>query len=60
MNRFSPAVINIMEGDWRIHSVDLFLTKKSQLEIIDTMHITQFHVPVTNEAWRVKKPITAF
>lgn len=54
------GIINIMEGDWRIHSVDLFLTKKSQLEIIDTLQITQFHVPVSNDSWRIKNQLLHF
>ncbi|MCW3091258.1 MAG: carboxypeptidase-like regulatory protein [Ferruginibacter sp.] len=54
------GVINITEGDWRIHSVDLLLTKKSQLEIIDTLQITQFHVPVDNETWRIKNQLLHF
>ncbi|MBC7889487.1 MAG: carboxypeptidase-like regulatory domain-containing protein [Ferruginibacter sp.] len=54
------GVINITEGDWRIHSADLLLTKKSQLEIIDTLQITQFHVPVNNEAWRIKNQLLHF
>ncbi|MBK8519953.1 MAG: carboxypeptidase-like regulatory domain-containing protein [Chitinophagaceae bacterium] len=54
---YEPAftgVINITDGDWRIHSLDLLLTKKAHLEIVDTLHITQFHVPVGNDVWRVK------
>lgn len=54
------GIINIMEGDWRIHSVDLFLTKKAQLEIIDTMKITQFHIPVNKEEWMVKNQLLHF
>lgn len=54
------GIINIIEGEWRIHSVDLFLTKKAQLEIIDTLLITQFHVPVDNNAWRVKNQLVHF
>ncbi len=48
------GIINITDGDWRIHSLDLLLTKTAQLEIVDTLHITQFHVPVGNDVWRVK------
>lgn len=48
------GIINITDGDWRIHSLDLLLTKTSQLEIVDTLHITQFHVPVGKDVWRVK------
>ncbi|MDB5277571.1 MAG: carboxypeptidase-like regulatory protein [Ferruginibacter sp.] len=54
------GIINITENDWRIHSFDLKLTKKSQLEIIDTLQITQFHVPVNDEVWRVKNQLLHF
>ena len=54
------GIINITENDWRIHSFDLSLTKKSQLEIIDTLQITQFHVPVNDEVWRVKNQLLHF
>ena len=54
------GVIYITEGDWRIHSFDLTLTKTSQLEIIDTLQITQIHVPVNKEVWRVKNQLLHF
>lgn len=54
------GIINISEGDWRIHSVDLVLTKKSQLEIMDSLQITQFHVPVNADIWRVKNQLLHF
>lgn len=54
------GVIYITDGDWRIHSFDLTLTKTSQLEIIDTLQITQIHVPVNNEVWRVKNQLLHF
>ncbi|MBL0358465.1 MAG: carboxypeptidase-like regulatory domain-containing protein [Chitinophagaceae bacterium] len=54
------GIINITENDWRIHSLDLVLTKKSQLEIIDTLQVTQFHVPVTNDTWRAKNQLIHF
>jgi len=54
------GIINITEGDWRIHSLDLTLTKKSQLEIIDSLKSTQFHVPVNSETWRVKNQLLHF
>ena len=34
------GTINITDGDWRIHSFDLVLTKTSQLEIVDTLQLT--------------------
>jgi hypothetical protein len=54
------GTINITEGDWRIHSFDLVLTKKSQLEIIDSLHFTQFHVPAGDDIWRVKNQVLSF
>jgi len=54
------GIINITENDWRIHSLDLTLTKSSQLEIIDTLQITQFHVPVTSDTWRAKNQLIHF
>ncbi len=54
------GVINITDGDWRIHSFDLLLTKTSQLEIMDSLQITQLHVPVSNDTWRVKNQLIHF
>ncbi len=54
------GIINITESEWRIHSLDLALTKKSQLEIIDTLKVTQFHMPVSNGIWRVKNQLIHF
>lgn len=48
------GTINITDGDWRIHSLDLVLTKTAQLEIVDSLHVIQLHVPVGNDIWRVK------
>lgn len=54
------GTINITDGDWRIYSTDLLLTKKSQLEIIDSLQITQLYVPVKKETWRVKNQLIQF
>ena len=54
------GIINISENDWRIHSLDLTLTKTSQLEILDTLQITQIHVPVDKDTWRVKNQLLHF
>ncbi len=54
------GMIYITENDWRIHSFDLTLTKSSQLEILDTLQITQIHVPVNIDTWRVKNQVLHF
>ncbi len=50
--------INIVEDDWRIHSLELMTTKDYQLELLDTIKVTQTHVPVTPEVWRTKNQVT--
>ncbi len=54
------GIINITDDDWRIHSLDLMLTKTAQLELLDTLKITQQHVPVSKEVWRVKNQLLYF
>lgn len=49
--------IYITDGDWRIHSTDLMLTKEYQLELVDTLIIRQTHVPVNKEVWRTKDQV---
>ncbi|WP_420580588.1 DUF5686 and carboxypeptidase regulatory-like domain-containing protein [Reichenbachiella sp.] len=43
--------IYIMEDSWRIHSVDLKLTKEHQIEFIDQVNVYQVYAPVQNEVW---------
>ncbi len=47
------GAIYILEGDWRIYSVDLLLTKKANdLNLVDTMAISQQYVPIQNNIWK--------
>ena len=45
--------IEIIENDWRIHSLNLTLLKTSQMELLDTMRIEQLYVLVMPEIWMV-------
>ena len=54
------GIINITDGDWRIHSFNLLLTRSSQLEIIDSLQLSQIHVPVGASVWRVKNQLIHF
>jgi len=61
--RFEPlftGTINITDGDWRIHSLDLTLTKDYGLEIVDTFNIRQINMPVTKDVWRTQNQIVNF
>jgi hypothetical protein len=54
------GTINITDSDWRIHSLDLYLVKESQLEIIDSLVIKQIHIPINDKVWRTKDQIVYF
>ncbi len=54
------GVINIMDDTWRIHSFNLEVTKTAQLEILDTLRISQLYVPVTKEVWQMKNQLLYF
>jgi hypothetical protein len=50
--RFEPlfsGYINIVENTWRIHSVQLVLTKESQMQIVDSLTIEQLYIPLENK-----------
>ena len=45
--------VYILDGDWRIYSVDLYLTKTdNDLNLVDTMSISQQYVPVKDNIWK--------
>lgn len=54
------GTINIVDGEWRIHSLDLLLTKASELEIFDSLRIKQIRVPVTPDIWQTKDQVVYF
>jgi len=49
--------INITEGDWRIHSLQLMLTKESQMQLVDTLRIDQLFVPFEKDIWVIKTQV---
>jgi hypothetical protein len=49
--------IQIVDGDWRIHSLDLTTTKQYGLELIDTLRIAQIHAPVEKYIWRTQNQV---
>lgn len=52
--------IFITDNDWRIHSLDVLLTKEYGLDMMDSLKIRQTHVPVTPEIWRTKDQVVYF
>ncbi len=43
--------IYIVEGTWRIHSTELYITKDNGLQFIDTLKVKQVYAPVKNDQW---------
>lgn len=61
--RFEPlfsGIINIVEDEWSIQSFNLMLTKTSQLEVMDSLQISQLHVPLDGGVRRVKNQLLHF
>lgn len=54
------GIINISDGDWRIFSCDLLLTRESQMELLDSLEISQIHTPVDSNIWQVKNQVIRF
>ncbi|MBI3883609.1 MAG: carboxypeptidase-like regulatory domain-containing protein, partial [Sphingobacteriales bacterium] len=53
------GIINVT-NDYQLHSLDLLLTPKYTLELLDTLLITQQYVPVNAAAWRIKDQFLHF
>lgn len=51
------GTIQITENDWRIYSTDLLTTKENQLELLDTLRVTQSHAAVEPGIWRIKNQV---
>ena len=50
------GIINIIENEWRIHSVQLSLFKEQQMQLLDTLLIEQIYVP-TKQGWVIKNQV---
>ena len=51
------GTIQITENDWRIYSTDLLTTKDYQLELLDTIRITQLHGAIDTDVWKTKNQV---
>ena len=43
--------IYILEDSWRIYSLDLFITKKQNINFVDTIKVSQAYIPVNQKVW---------
>ena len=50
--QYFQGFVYIVEGEWRIYSVDLFLDNKTNsLNLVDTLQIKQQYIPITDSVW---------
>ncbi|WP_336514061.1 DUF5686 and carboxypeptidase regulatory-like domain-containing protein [Pollutibacter soli] len=55
--KFEPVFsgyIQIVENEWRIHSLQLTLTKEAQVEIVNQLVIDQIYMPVAKDIWMLQ------
>jgi hypothetical protein len=58
--KFEPCFsgyINIVEDEWRIHSLELQLTKQSQMDFADTIRIEQLYQMMGVNQWVVQSQV---
>lgn len=51
------GTIYIVEKDWAVHSLNLTLTKKANLEQLDTLRIEQTYLPLKKDTWVIKSQV---
>lgn len=51
------GTIYIAEEDWVIHSLDLLVTQKNNLELLDTIRLKQTHLPLKKDTWVIKNQV---
>jgi hypothetical protein len=44
------GIIYIQENTWRIHSVDMYLTKDAKIDFVDTLSVKQLHAPILGDS----------
>lgn len=49
--------INIIQGEWRIHSLKLMLTKESQIEYLDSLILEQQYIPYNDSLWVIHNQV---
>ncbi|XZF14600.1 DUF5686 and carboxypeptidase regulatory-like domain-containing protein [Chitinophagaceae bacterium MMS25-I14] len=54
------GIIYIVDEDWALHSLDVFLTKKSNMEFLDTFRVKQLYLPLKQDTWVIKSQVMGF
>ncbi len=51
------GVIQLVEDEWRIHSIQLMLTKENQMQLADTLRIEQLYHPHSTGEWVMQSQV---
>lgn len=54
------GTIYIVDEEWAIHTIDMFLTKKSNLDFLDTLGVQQLFLPLEKDTWVAKNQVIYF
>jgi hypothetical protein len=45
------GIIEIQDSTWRIHAINIFITKDNGMDLLDTLNMKVIFVPVTPDTW---------
>ncbi|HWB62665.1 MAG TPA: DUF5686 and carboxypeptidase regulatory-like domain-containing protein, partial [Chitinophagales bacterium] len=45
------GTLSIVENNWNIHSLELYVTKENGIQYVDTLKVTQYFIPVREDIW---------
>lgn len=51
------GTIYIVDDDWAIHSLSLYATQRSGIEMLDTLLLEQVHLPLKKDTWVIKNQL---
>ena len=51
------GVLYIVDEEWAIHSLYMLVTKRSNMELIDTLKIEQMYLPLQQDMWVIKQQV---
>lgn len=58
--KFEPlfqGYVYVVEDEWLFQSIELMLTKESQMDMLDTLHFEQYFRPVEKDLWVIQSQI---
>lgn len=54
------GIIYIVDEDWAIHSLDVYLTNRNNLDLFDTLKVSQVYLPLQGDNWVIKNQVLFF